>query len=244
MRSIVLCGAICTIAVGCSKCTAEKEAPTPTGPNGSGAIFDKLPLDAPESRLRTALAALAGFDEKESWLLVICADQTWIDVLDLEDEVFAERPSGHRTIRRCTLPDAGSRRSSLLRSARVDLVDDRAVSASWSFAAADFDARRKELESRLGAGEEMRLEERSAVGELQRSAVVWRFKGESWALIRGLETRVVRQNTEALVGLPKETATPARGDKISLDDIGLGGGLDLNMAIPDLAEIIPKDSGI
>jgi hypothetical protein len=235
--------AICAALAGCSRCSGEREAPGP-GPDGGGALYDKLPLGAKEPQIRTALAALAGLSEKEAWLLVSCADQAWIDVLDLDNGALSERPSGGRAVRRCTLPDAGAHTSSMLRSARVDFLDGKAVGATWSFAAADFDAHRRELAARLGEGEEVRLEERSAVGELQRSAVVWRFGGEAWALVRGLETRAIRQSAEALRALPEGAAVPKRGDKVSLDDLGLGGGLDLNKPVPDVSDILPKDAGV
>jgi len=235
--------ATCGALAGCSRCSGEKAVPGPTS-DGGGAIYDKLALGAEESQVRTSLAALAGLPEKDAWLLVVCGDQAWIDVLDLGDESLTETPSRGRSIRRCTLPDAGMHKSSSLRSARADFLDGKEVSASWSFAAEDYDVRRKELEARLGKGEEVRLEERSALGELQRAAVVWRFEGEAWALVRGLETRVIRQDADALGALPKEKLSPKRGDKVSLDDIGLGGGLDLDKPVPDVTDILPKDAGV
>ena len=239
---IVCAAAICAASAGCSRCSDGGAAPAP-GPEGGGALYDRLPLGAREAQIRAALAGIAGLTEEEAWLLVACGDQAWADVLDLDGEALAERPSGGRSIRRCTLPDAGAHKSSLLRSARVDFLDGKAVSASWSFAAADFDAHRKELEARLGKGEEIRLEERSALGELQRTAVVWKFGREAWALVQGLETRVFRQDAVALAALPREAAPTKRGEKVSLDDIGLGGGLDLNKPVPDVSDILPKDAG-
>lgn len=239
-QQLLWAGALAAALGGCSRC-GEGEAPPP-GPDGAGALYDRLPLGGPERQLRAALAAFAGLEEKEAWLLVVCGDQAWLDVLDPEARTLTETPGGGRAIRRCTLPDAGIRRSSPLRSARADFLDGRAVSASWSFAAADYDAKRRELEARLGGGRDVRLEERSAVGELERTAVVWSFRGEAWALIRGLETRVVRQ-AAALRALPKPLAAPGRGEKVSLDDIGLGGGPDLDKPVPDVSDILPQDAG-
>ena len=48
------------------------------------------------------------------------------------------------------------------------------------------------------------------------------------------ETTLVRQSPAALSGFPKPPKASVRGVPVSLDDIGLGGGLDLNDDLDDI----------
>jgi len=235
---IISTAAICGALSGCSRCDEPAD-----GTADAVSKYDTIPLGASEAAVRAGLAALGGFDPGGATRFVKCTDLARIDALDLEENALVEKPAIGHSLVRCTLLGGMFRRSSPILSAQYDLLDGRNASASWSFAPSDYYKRRAELQAYLGAGEDVRLEERSALGELQRAATVWRRENEAWALLSGLETRVLRQDAMALAALAPPAETPERGSKISLDDIGLGGGLDLTKPIPDLSEILPPDSG-
>ena len=229
--------ALCAVLDGCSQCE--------DGPQTADRLpaYARLSLGATEAALRSELAALGGFDPKGATRFVTCSDLARTDILEVETPAMVEKAAPGHSLIRCTLMGGMYHRSAPFSSARGDLLDGRVFSAAWNFAPSDFDTRRRELETALGPGEDVRLEESSALGELQREAVVWRAEGVQWALIRGLETRIVKQGDTGQTAFAPPAATPKHGSKISLDDIGLGGGLDLTKTVPDLSAILPPDAG-
>jgi hypothetical protein len=230
--------AICAFYAGCSRCNEAVD-----GTAEAVAKYDKIPLGAPEATVRAGFAALGGFDQQGATRFVKCTYLSRMDALDIEETALIEKPSGNHSLVRCTLLGGMFHRSSPILSAQGDILDGRAVSVSWSFAQSDYDKRLAELDAYLGAGQNVRLEERSALGELQRAATVWRRGDEVWALLSGLETRILKQDARALRALAAPADPPERGSKVSLDEIGLGGGLDFTKPVPDLAEILPPDAG-
>jgi len=229
--------ALCAALDGCSRCE--------DGPQRADRLpaYTRLSLGANEAALRSEIAALGGFDPQGATRFVTCSDLARVDVLDVGTPAMIEKAAPGHSLRRCTLMGGMYHRSAPFSLARGDLLDGRVFSTAWSFAPSDFDKRRRELEAALGPGEDVRLEESSALGELQREAVVWRADGVQWALIRGLETRIVKQGDAGQTAFAPPAATPKRGSKVSLDDIGLGGGLDLTKPVPDLSAILPPDAG-
>ena len=236
--AVIAAAAICAALAGCSRCGEPTD-----GTAEAVAKYDKLPLGADEAGVRAALADLGGFDPGGAAKFVTCNSLTRVDVLDLEETALIEKPVGRHSLLRCALLGGMFHRPSPILSAQCDLLDGRAASVSWIFAQSDYDKRRKELEAGFGVGDDVRLEERSALGELQRAATVWRRGNEVWALIPGIETRILKQDARVLSVLAPPAAPPARGSKVSLDDIGLGGGLDLTKPVPDLSLIMPPDAG-
>jgi hypothetical protein len=229
--------ALCVVLDGCSRCGDEPQQV------GSVPAYARLSLGSDEATLRTELAALGGFDPGGATRFVTCSDLARADILDVETPAMIEMAAPGHSLVRCTLMGGMFQRSGPFSSARGDLLDGRLFSAAWSFTPSDFDARRGELEAALGPGKEVRLEEESALGELQREAVVWRADGVQWALIRGLETRVVKQGDAGQTAFAPPVAPSSRGSKVSLDDIGLGGGLDLTKPLPSDEGLVPKDAG-
>jgi hypothetical protein len=235
---IISAAAVCAACTGCSRCNEPAD-----GTAEAVAKYDKIPLGATEATVRAGFAALGGFDPQGATRFVKCTDLSRIDALDLEETALIEKPAGDHSLVRCTLLGGMFHRPSPILSAQGDLLDGRAVSVSWNFAQSDFDKRLAELTAYLGAGQSVRLEERSALGELQRAATVWRRGDDAWALLSGLETRILKQDARALRALAAPADPPARGSKVSLEDIGLGGGLDLAKPVPDLSAILPPDAG-
>jgi hypothetical protein len=235
--AIAIAAAATAASVGCSRC--GDEPPQETG----AAVYDTIALGGTEATLRAQLAALGGFDPDGAAKFVKCDPLPRIDVLDLDDGALIEKPAGAHTLVRCALMGGRFHRASPISWAQGDLLDGRVVAAKVAFYIGEHDKRRAELEAYLGSGDEVRLEERSALGESQRDAVVWRRGGEAWAILGGRETRILKQDAEAL-GVLAEPGEPAgRGDKVSLDDIGLGGGLDLEKPLPSDEGLVPKDAG-
>ena len=229
--------ALCAALEGCSRC-GDGTQPTDGLP-----AYARLSLGADEAALRAELAELGGFDTGGATRFVTCSDLARADVLDVETPAMVEKAAPGHSLVRCALMGGMFHRSGPFSNARGDLLDGRLFSAAWSFAPSDFDARRRELEAALGPGKDVRLEESSALGELQREAVVWRANGVQWALIRGLETRVVKQGDAGQTAFALPEAPSKRGSKVSLDDIGLGGGLDLTKPLPSDEGLVPKDAG-
>jgi hypothetical protein len=235
---IVSAVAVCASYASCSRCNEPAD-----GTAEAVANYDKIPLGASESTVRSGFAELGGFDPQGATRFVKCTDLSRIDVLDLEETALIEKPAGDHSLVRCTLLGGMFHRSSPIMSAQGDLLDGRSASVSWNFAQSDYDKRLAELNAYLGAGQSVRLEERSALGELRRTATVWQRGDEAWALLSGLETRILKQDARALSVLAAPVEPPARGSKVSLDDIGLGGGLDLAKPLPSDEGLVPKDAG-
>jgi hypothetical protein len=240
MRSsaVIAAAAICAALAGCSRCGEPAD-----GTAEAVAKYDKLPLGADEAGARAGLADLGGLDPAGATKFVTCAALPRVDVLDLDETALIEKPAGGHSVVRCTLLGGMYHRSSPILSAQCDLLDGRTAAVSWIFAQSDYDKRRKELEAAFGAGDDVRLEERSALGEQQRAATVWRRGDQAWALIPGRETRILKQDARAFTVLADPAEPPARGSKVSLDDIGLGGGLDLAKPLPSDEGLVPADAG-
>jgi hypothetical protein len=229
--------ALCAVLGGCSRCEDEDQR------SGDLPAYARISLGATETALRAELAKLGGFDPGGATRFVTCSDLARVDVLDVKTPAMIEKSAPGHSLVRCTLLGGMYHRSGPFSSTRGDLLDGHVFSAAWSFAPSDFDARRRELDAALGPGEDVRLEESSALGELQREAVVWRADGVQWALIRGLETRLVKQGDAGQTAFAPPIAPSKRGSKVSLDDIGLGGGLDLTKPLPSDEGLVPKDAG-
>jgi hypothetical protein len=228
--------AIAASAGGCARCGDDPR-------QGDLPGWARLPLGTSEAGLRSALAAAGGLDAGGAKRFVDCAQLPRADVLDVEEPALAEEAAPGHALVRCTLRGGMFERSGPFSAAWGDLLDGRVFSVAWSFSLYYHDACRRELEAALGPGREVRLEESSALGELQRPAVVWRRDGAQWALIRGLEARIIKQDETARVAFAPLAAPSERGSKVSLDDIGLGGGLDLAKPLPSDEGLVPKDAG-
>jgi hypothetical protein len=102
----------------------------------------------------------------------------------------------------------------------------------------------RDLAARFGPGKAFELEERSAVlldGEA-RQCTLWKRGGELLALVRGeRETRLVRQRSGLAELLPPMPEAAEPGEPVKLDDIGLGGGLDLDAPLPSVDGLVGGD---
>ena len=232
--AIAIAAAIGAPWTGCSRCGEEPRPAT------GAAAYDVIALGADEATLRGQLADLGGFDREAAARFVECRALPRLDVLDVEDESLVERPVGDHQLVRCTLLGGRFERAATISSAHADLLDGRVVAAQLSFYIGEYAPRRAELEAYLGPGAEVRLEERSLLGEAQRDAVVWRKGGVAWAIYQGREARILKQDAAALAGLPDPDA-PGAGT--SLEALGLGGGLDLDKPLPNDEGLVPVDAG-
>jgi len=228
---------------GCSRC--GDDVPEAREVEGSKALpWEQVALGSDESGFRAAIAELASIPVDDAAARIGCREQFTIDVIDPETRTITERAGRGRSLTNCALLQAGSNRSWSLLSARGELVDGKLARLTFSFPAERFDALASELESRFGPGAEIELEDRSAVllDSETRQSRLWKRDHELFALVRGdREARLVRQDTALAEQLPQMPAAAERGEPVELDDIGLGGGLDLDAALPDVEGLVGGD---
>jgi len=228
---------------GCSRC--GDEVPEAREVEGSKQLaWEQVALGLDRDGFRTALARIAGVPDEEAAARIGCSDQFTMVVVDADERTITERSGRGRDLGNCTLLQAGAGRSWDLLSARGEFVDGALAGLTFAFPPERFDALAAELESRFGPGAAVTLEDRSAVllDSEDRASRLWRRDGELFALVKGdREARLVRQDAALGARLPPLPRAAERGEPVSLDDIGLGGGLDLDAALPDVDGLIGGD---
>lgn len=236
-------GALVWLA-GCSRC--GDDVPEAQEVAGSQVLpWEQVELGVGHDRFRQSLAELAAIPPDQVAGRIRCLDQFTMDVVDPEARAIIERSGRGRELSNCALLQAGAGRSSHLVSARGEFVDGELERVTFAFAPQRFDDLVGELESRFGAGAVVTLEERSAVllDSENMEGRLWKRGGELVALVRGdREVRLIRQDASLGQKLPKMPAAAERGKPVNLDDIGLGGGLDLDAALPEVDGLIGGDS--
>jgi len=230
-------------AGGCSRC--GDDVPKAREVEGSTQLpWERVELGTDQAGFRASLAALSGIAAADAAARIGCREQFTMDVIDADARTITERSGRGRELSNCALLQAGSNRSWSLLSARGELVDGKLMRVTFAFPAERFDVLAAELESRFGTGAVATLEDRSAVllDSEDRDSRLWKREHELFALVRGdREVRFVRQDTTLGKQLPPMPAAAERGKPVSLDDIGLGGGLDLDAALPDVEGLIGGD---
>jgi hypothetical protein len=242
MLMVIAIGAVSWTA-GCSRC--GEEVPRAEETVGSKQLpWERIELGSNESGFRKALVELTELPVERAAASIDCKDQFTMHVIDSEERTITERSGRGRELVNCTMLRAGSHRSWDLRSARGEFVDGKLMRLTFTFPENRFAALDEEIGARFGPGAETVLEERSAVlldAEDRRSRL-WRRDRELLALVQGVrEVRIVRQDASLAGLLPPMPRAAERGEPVNLDDIGLGGGLDLDAALPDVEDLIGGD---
>jgi len=219
---------------GCARCGDD---PGLTERPGSRPLaFEELTLGADPEQFRAAVAALAGITPDEATRLISCSDQTTLLVIDPREEVAEERAAGAHRLANCALLQATTvGRSWDVAAVRGEFVDDALASATISFAAAAHPRLERQLTERFGPPERETLAERSLLGDEEREHLLWRVRDELWALSQGRQNALlVSQSLSRCAALPPLPEPPDRPEPIDLDDLGLGGGLDLKAPLPQV----------
>jgi hypothetical protein len=229
---------------GCSRCS-DDGVPEAQEVAGSSALdWEQVELGVDRQRFRGDLARLAGIPTEDAEARIGCRDQFTMDVIDPGERAITERSGRGHDLGNCTLQQAGSDRSWSLTSARGELVDGKLVRVTFAFGPDQHDRLAQDLTSRFGAGKGLELEERSAVllDAETRQCSLWRRQGELIALVRGeREARLIRQSASLVELLPPMPEAAERGKPVDLDDIGLGGGLDLDAPLPSVEGLVGGD---
>jgi hypothetical protein len=228
---------------GCSRC--GDDVPEAREVAGSKALpWEQVELGVDPAGFRAAIASLAGVADQDAASRIGCRQQFTMDVIDAAGRTITERSGRKRSLSNCALLQAGSNRSWSLLSARGEFVDGKLMRLTFAFPKEGFAKLAAELESRLGAGAEVTLEDRSAVllDSEARKSRLWKRDQELYALVEGdREARLIRQDAALGNLLPPMPEAGERGKPVDLDDIGLGGRLDLDASLPDVDGLIGGD---
>jgi hypothetical protein len=225
---------------GCTRCCGEEDIVETQEVEGSSQLpWEKISLGIDEDEFKKAVTALAGLSVESASARVTCSLQITIDVIDPKAGSMSERGSGDHLLSNCTFRQIDSAsQSSKPVSARGELVDGRLASITFRFPSVGHDSLAKEIEKRFDRGTARKITRISAVGESSADMLLWKVDDELWVLHGGQqETILVRQSPALLIGLPEPPKASVKGVPVSLDDIGLGGGLDLNDNLDDIPTI-------
>jgi len=249
MRTTValLCAAAAMTLAGCERCSGCDGLPDSEEAAGSeGLPWERMELGSGVEAFRSTLAGLAGLAPEEAEAVITCVDQSAIEVVDPAGGVSSERSVGDGSLSNCALLQAGARKSWRLVSAKGEFLAGSLVSATFDFPQDGHGEILAEMTARFGPGEGRELESRSLLGTGRRAVTLWKVKGSLWILERGERTaRLVHQDPERLARLPEPAPAAKRGVPVSLDDIGLGGGLDLDeKGLDDIPLVQPDDAGV
>jgi hypothetical protein len=241
--AVWLCLAL--FAAGCERCSERAGAdpagglPPPVEPRAEAAAlpWESVPLGVDRDAFRRAAGALAGIADGDLAARVTCAPRSTLEMIEPGGEAMVERtPAGH-DLEGCALLRAGSGAPSGLATVRGDHVDGRLVSVAFSFPPEEEPRLRQALEGRFGPATRRSMTLRTLLGEEPREANLWNVGDTAWLLLPGATAvTLVHQDPRAAAGLGRPAPVPVRGRPVSLDDIGLGGGLDLDTPLrpPDL----------
>ena len=232
-------GSLCLVLFmgGCTRCCGEEDIVETHEVEGSSQLpWEKISLGVDESEFKKAVTALAGLSEESAFARITCSPQITIDVIDPKAGSMSERGSGNHSLSNCTFRQVGSAgQSSKPASIRGEFVDGRLVSITFRFPSARRDSLAGEIEKRFAQGPARKIKQISAIGESSTDMLLWKVDDELWALGGSqLGTILVRQSPAPLRELPEPPKASVRGVPVSLDDIGLGGGLDLNDNLDDV----------
>jgi hypothetical protein len=236
------------LAYGCERCSGPGGGgPDPAAglppaveprPEAPALPFEAVVLGADQAGFLSALGRLADIAAEDLATRVTCAPLSALDIIEPDGENLVERTRGGHALEGCALFRAGSESSSPLTSVRGGFVDGRLASVSFSFPAEQRDRLLSSAEDRFGPAIRRPMMLRTALGAEPLDALLWNVDGAAWLLLPGERTvTLVHQDPRAAAGLGRPAPVPARGEPVSLDDIGLGGALDLDSPVtaPDLA---------
>jgi hypothetical protein len=243
---VLLCAAAAVALAGCERCSDGDGLVASKETAGSEDLpWERMELGSGVEAFRSALAGLAGLAPEEAEAVITCVDQSAIEVVDPARGIASERSSGDGSLSNCALLQAGARKSWRLVSAKGEFLAGALVRATFDFPPDGHGEILAEMTGRFGPGEERELESRSLLGTGRRAVRLWKVKGSLWILESGERTaRLVHQDTERLARLPEPAPAAERGVPVSLDDIGLGGGLDLDdEGLDDIPLVQPADAG-
>ncbi len=202
----------------------------------------KLGTDA--DSFRGVLAQLSGLQEEDAATIITCVDQSIIEVVDPAKGLISERPVVDGTLSNCALMQAGENKSWQLLSAKGEFLKGVMVGATYNFPADYHGGLLREMTARYGPGEERQLRVINLLGDGSATMRLWSVDDKLWALEKGKGvTRLLHQDTDELTGLPEPTPPAEKGKPVSLDEIGLGGGLDLNDDLDDIPDVIDVEEG-
>jgi len=198
--------------------------------------WEQVKLKIGEVEFKTALINMAGLSPSKATSRIKCTDQFTIDVIDPKRKTISERASlSNKPLSNCILLQAQLERSWMLVSARGEFMKDLLVAVTFKFKKDHFDLMQTEIEKRFGPGEFRKLQVQSILGQELREAVLWNINGETWALWKTTkDANLVRQAPKLLEDLPPLPEAAKKGVPVNLDDIGLGGGLDLDEPLPEI----------
>jgi hypothetical protein len=251
MNTRALCAVVISALVwavagsgGCSRCADDGVPEAKEVEGSSPLLWESVELGVDRQRFSSDLARLAGIPAEEAKARIGCRDQFTMDAIDPGERAITERSGRGHDLGNCTLQQAGADRSWSLISARGELLDGKLVRVTFAFGPDQHDRLAQDLTARFGPGKGLELEERSAVlldGEVRR-CTLWKRRGELIALVQGRrEARLIRQSDGLAELLPPLPEAAERGEPVKLDDIGLGGGLDLDAPLPSVEGLVGGD---
>ncbi len=232
-------GSLCFVLFmgGCTRCCGEEDIVETHEVEGSSELpWEKISLGVDENEFKKAVTALAGLSEESAFAHITCNPQITIDVIVPKAGSMSERGSGDHSLSHCTFRQVESAgQPSKPASVRGEFLDGRLVSITFRFRAAGRDSLVKEIEKRFDRGTARKIEQIWAIGESSADMLLWKVGDDLWVLGGSQrETVLVRQSPAPLNGLPEPRKASVKGVPVSLDDIGLGGGLDLNDNLDDV----------
>jgi hypothetical protein len=219
---------------GCARCGDDPGLSEQ--PGSQPLAFERIELGASPAQFRAAVAELAGIGADDATRLISCGDQTALMVIDPGEETAEERLAGGHRLTNCALLQAAAvGRSWDVAAVRGEFVDDALASVTVSFAATAHQRLAAQLTERFGEPAAATIEERSLLGEEEREHLLWRVRDELWALSQGRQnTLLVHQGLTRCQALPPLPEPKRRPAPVNLDDLGLGGGLDLKAPLPTI----------
>lgn len=231
---------------GCTKCSSETGLDVSVETPGSKSmVWEEVLLGTNMDTFKTDVAKLANLAEDEKALFIKCREMITFEVINPKDGAIEERSKGNHNFESCILSQAGRQKSWKLISIRGGFVDGILASLTFSFPQESFESTVAEISKRYGAGKNQVLEENDILGEVKKNAQIWNVKGIIWAVLKGpKETRLTIQDPKKTLILAEPKKAIKKGAPVKLDDLGLGGGLDLeNEKEPELPDIDTEGLG-
>jgi hypothetical protein len=186
-------------------------------------------------RLNSLLSKVTGIDSADIKRSIKCSFGTAIDVIDPINAAISERLSVKPPLTVCTLLQIGLKRSGNLSSVRAFFMQNRLVSITYRFKKDAYKILNGHLSKRFGPSQSRELTRLSIIDNQKEQISLWKVKNDIWALQQqSNNTDLIRQDSDKLKDLPLPPKPSQKGKPVSLDDLGIKGGLEVDLSdIPD-----------
>ena len=223
---------------GCERCSDSN-----IEKHGDAVIWELIPFGISEETFIIQTASLMAVVPPKRDLT--CKEQITMPYPDLDEKEIVERPGGDLTLTACTIRAHSAEQTSTLLEIKGEFVADELSRLVFRFTSSQAVNVEESLKKRFGEGDTVTVKEQVIIEETPASYRYWRDKKEVWLLTRGTNDTVLLIHQDLVSGatLKKPAPIAEKGKPVSLDDIGLGGKLDLNAPLPNLDDLeIPPDN--